>query len=464
MGGKKLHNHNNNNNGAVDTNSNNSNRNGTTTTTTTTVKPPPVTLQQSPIINLDRGDPSVFEPYWRKNGGKCTITISGHDSLSYFSDPNSVCWYMEPELQEAIRRVHRVVGNAETEGCHVVAGTGSTVLFQAALYALSTSSSSSVAAEPMKVVCAAPYYSQYKEQVELLQSRLYEWGGDAETFDGSAAPFIEVVTSPNNPDGSLREAAVANKTGNGKLIHDLAYYWPNYTPITRPADYDIMLFTLTKCTGHAGSRIGWALVKDVEVAKKMTTFMQITTIGVSKDSQLRAAKILNVVAEDFGYAGNDADKTFFGESRKLMAERWEKLREAVKDKKDVFTLPKYPKRYCNFSGRYFQPAPAFGWLECKEGCDASALMKAHNVLTRGGETFGVSSRYTRISMIGREEEFERFIERISGIQCVDEEDEEEEEEEEGLVVMNGNNGGDVIRLGNGTSNGHGKWLEQVEVQ
>ncbi|CAI0463574.1 unnamed protein product [Linum tenue] len=168
MGGKKLDNtssngngtnadNNNSNNGAVGANSNNFNSNPNTTTLKITVKPPPATIHQSPVINLDRGDPSVFEPYWKKNGGKCTITISGHESLSYFSDPHSVCWYMEPELQDAIRRVHLIVGNARTEGYHVVVGTGSTILFQAALYALS--SSSAVVAQPMKVVCAAPYYS-----------------------------------------------------------------------------------------------------------------------------------------------------------------------------------------------------------------------------------------------------------------------------------------------------------------
>ncbi|CAN1838711.1 L-tryptophan--pyruvate aminotransferase 1 [Linum perenne] len=371
----------------------------------------------SPVINLDRGDPAVFEPYWRKNGDKCTITISGHDSLSYFSDPNSVCWFMESELQNAVRRVHRVVGNAETEGYHVVVGTGSTMLFQAALYALSTPVAPG--SEPVNVVCAAPYYSQYKEQVEMLQSRLYEWGGDARTYS-KATPFIEVVTSPNNPDGSPREAVVGNRD-DGKVIHDLAYYWPNYIPITRVADHDIMLFTLTKCTGHAGSRIGWALVKDKEVARKMTMFMQVTTIGVSKDSQLRAAKILEFIANDCERAhggGNgvimDSNETFFGQGRLVLAKRWEKLRAAMKGR-DVFITTKYPQQYCNFSGKYFQPVPAFGWLTCKEGCDAMALMKAHNVLTRGGEAFGVSSRYTRISMIGHEDEFDRFVDRVSEI-------------------------------------------------
>lgn len=89
-----------------------------------------------------------------------------------------------------------------------------------------------------------------------MQSGLYKWDGDAHTFN-KEGPYIEMVTSPNNPDGTCREAVV--KRGDGKLVHDLAYYWPHYTPITSPADGEIMLFTVSKCTGHAGSRIGWVI-------------------------------------------------------------------------------------------------------------------------------------------------------------------------------------------------------------
>ena len=93
----------------------------------------------------------------------------------------------------------------------------------------------------------------YPEETEFLRSGLYKWAGDAYSFDKDR-PYIEVVTSPNNPDGAIREAVVNRK--GGKLIHDLAYYWPQYTPITGRADYDVMLFTFSKATGHAGSRIG----------------------------------------------------------------------------------------------------------------------------------------------------------------------------------------------------------------
>lgn len=83
---------------------------------------------------------------------------------------------------------------------------------------------------------------------------MYQWGGDAAVYDKNE-PYIEIVCSPNNPDGTL-QVPVVRSEAKGKLIYDLAYYWPHYTPITHQADHDVMLFTFSKCTGHAGSRLG----------------------------------------------------------------------------------------------------------------------------------------------------------------------------------------------------------------
>ena len=95
---------------------------------------------------------------------------------------------------------------------------------------------------------------EYRDEASVLRSGLFKWAGDAQLFDKNE-PYIEVVTSPNNPDGNMREPMVRSNV-EGKLIHDYAYYWPQYTPITYKADQDIMIFTFSKCTGHAGSRIG----------------------------------------------------------------------------------------------------------------------------------------------------------------------------------------------------------------
>ncbi|KAK4429798.1 Tryptophan aminotransferase-related protein 2 [Sesamum alatum] len=361
------------------------------------------------IINLDHGDPTMYESYWKEVGEKYTsITIPGFQSLSYFANKKNLCWFLEPKLEEEIKRLHKIVGNAVVENRHIVVGTGSSQLILAALYALSDPLNDP---NPISVVSAMPYYSSYPEMTDFLRSGLFKWSGDARCFD-KEGPYIEMVTYPNNPDGVIREPVV--NRADGMLVHDLAYYWPQYTAITSPADHDIILFTVSKCTGHAGSRIGWALVRDEKVARKMVKFIEVNTIGVSKEAQLRAANILETISLSCQqHKPRDLDN-FFECSQRLMAERWKKLRDVV-DNNDLFYVPKFPIQFCNFTRDFTETYPAFAWLKCKEGMDCEKLLRGHKILTRSGKRFGCGDEYVRISMLSRDEEFDLFLQRLSAI-------------------------------------------------
>ncbi|XP_075479492.1 tryptophan aminotransferase-related protein 2-like [Primulina tabacum] len=191
----------------------------------------------------------------------------------------------QPEFADAVVRLHKLVGNAVTQDRFIVVGTGSTQLIQSALYATSQPNSP----EPVSVVSAAPYYVLIeftfitffsnkviscfmrnwmclptKTKLELCYDykiKRFSYtvlGSNIPMITGISVPngtYIEIITSPNNPDGSLREAPVNNKQA-GILIHDLANRWPQYSSISSTADHDIMLFTVSKCTGHAGTRHG----------------------------------------------------------------------------------------------------------------------------------------------------------------------------------------------------------------
>lgn len=117
-------------------------------------------------MNLCSGDPTMFELFWRSAGDKCSILIPGWQTMSYFSDVRNICWFLEPEFATEVRKMHRLVGNAIADDCHIVVGTGSTQLFQAALYALSPPD----APEPMNVVSAVPYYSVSCVNICLISS------------------------------------------------------------------------------------------------------------------------------------------------------------------------------------------------------------------------------------------------------------------------------------------------------
>lgn len=96
----------------------------------------------------------------------------------------------------------------------------------------------------------------------------------------------------------------------------------------------------------------WALVKDQEVAKKMTKFIELNTIGVSKDSQLRAAKVLRAVSDSCEQEG----ESFFKFSYNLMAHRWKQLKEAV-ERSGMFSVPNFSPAFCTFFTQVLEPQP-----------------------------------------------------------------------------------------------------------
>lgn len=109
----------------------------------------------SNVWTVYSGDPTMYERYWQQMGDRTTVVIPGWKFISYFSDTRSLCWFLEPEFANAVVRLHKLVGNAATEDRYIVVGTGSTQLFQAVLYAVSSPNAS----EAINVVSAAPFYS-----------------------------------------------------------------------------------------------------------------------------------------------------------------------------------------------------------------------------------------------------------------------------------------------------------------
>lgn len=88
----------------------------------------------------------------------------------------------------------------------------------------------------------------------------------------------------------------------------------------------------------------------------MIKFIEVNTIGVSKESQLRTAKILGVVSDSCLLVDSPEIENFFEYGQRIMAERWKRLRDVVK-RTEVFSLPKYPIVYCNFTREYTEAHP-----------------------------------------------------------------------------------------------------------
>ncbi|KAE8694729.1 Tryptophan aminotransferase-related protein 4 [Hibiscus syriacus] len=348
--------------------------------------------------NADGGDPLFLEPFWMQHSTSSALVVSGWHRMSYNYNDNT---WISSQLESLIRKLHAFVSNAVTRNRYIVFGAGSTQILNAAAYALSLENTSSQS--PTRVIASVPYYSLYKNQVEYFDSEKFEFEGDDHTWRNTSANVIEFVTSPNNPDGQLNKAIVDGP--NVKTIYDRAYYWPHFTPIPAPADEDFMVFTLSKLTGHAGSRFGWAIIKDETVFNRMIIHIQLNSLGVSKDTQLRAFKLLKAVLEegteifDFGY--------------RTMKMRWDRLVTTL-SLSNRFSLQKFNPQYCIFYCKIRDFSPAYAWVKCEreEDNDCHAVLKAANIIGRQGNVFGSKDRYVRLSLVRSQDDFDILIQRL----------------------------------------------------
>ncbi|KAK3161770.1 hypothetical protein QOZ80_1BG0081180 [Eleusine coracana subsp. coracana] len=359
------------------------------------------------------GDPLFLEPYWVRHAASSAVVISGWHRMSYTTTDRL---YQSVELENHIRRLHRAVGNAVDGDKHIVFGTGSMQLVNALVHALSPDANAG--SPPARVVATAPYYPNYRKQTVMFDGREYTWGGttagwavnnasrNSTSTTGGGGLFIELVTSPNNPDALLHKPVLHGSA----VISDRAYYWPHFTHIPEPADEDVMLFTMSKLTGHAGSRFGWALIRDARVAKRAYDYLEQTSYGVSRDTQLRMLGIVKIVLANL----NVVDKDIFAFGHDVMRTRWRRLNAAV-SRSRRFSLQKIRPQYCTYFKRVRAPSPAYAWVECEEEEDQDcyeALLK-ENIITRSGVRNEASSRYTRMSLLKSDDDFDVLMERVT---------------------------------------------------
>ncbi|TVU35306.1 hypothetical protein EJB05_17190 [Eragrostis curvula] len=356
--------------------------------------------------DADSGNPLFLEPYWRRHAAAGAVVVSGWHRMSYTATDDGK--FQSLELENQIRQLHRAVGNAVVDDKHVVFGAGSMQLINALVYALSPDANA--AAPPSRVVSAVPYYGSYKTQTAMFDGREYKWGGPtavwANASRNSTNGFIEFVTAPNNPDTELREPVLRGSAA----VFDRAYYWPHFTPIPEPADEDVMMFTISKPSGHAGSRLGWALIRDEKVAKRAYEYVQNSIMGASRDTQLRMLRIVKAML-----ASLHGEEDIFAFGHDVMRTRWRRL-NAVVSQSRRFSLQNISPQYCTYFKRVREPSPAYAWVKCeREDEDCHEVLLKAKIITRTGTVFEASKQYTRVSLLKANDDFDALIERFTDL-------------------------------------------------
>lgn len=234
------------------------------------------------MIDMTWGNPGFLQKYWEDQYDYRTNSDEG---LTY----NKECGL--PKLKEAILDLHACYNNLAEGKWFVVVTNGATQAIQAAIYTL-----------PGETVGASkPHYHKFPAHAVLATK---EWDDSAMTAD------IRISTTPNNPDGSISLLRLRKQ----KHIADGCYNWPIYTNHVSQLNSDIVIYSLSKCTGHAGTRIGWALTRNPNYANTMRDFVEHQTCDVSQDAQARAYRAIQHVA----YNPN----VFMDYGKKVLEERW----------------------------------------------------------------------------------------------------------------------------------------------
>lgn len=60
---------------------------------------------------------------------------------------------------------------------------------------------------------------------------------------------------------------------------------------------------------------------------------------------------------------------------------------------------------------------AYGWLKCEmdEDQDCEAVLRTEGIITRSGQVFGADTRYTRLSLIKTQDDFELLMQKMEAI-------------------------------------------------
>lgn len=334
-------------------------------------------------IDMKIGDTAFMAPYWQALGTTLNDSFAGATDIGA-----SYCMSYEKEggkdeLKALLRNLHKQISNAEVDGYEIVIGNGATQLLFAAL---NTTKSGDVYAKK-------PYWFRFPEMVDMAGKTFRS--EERSVFGNSwFKNATEIVTYPSNPENRLYRPmdCLTNR------IYDCCYHWPSYHDGMEKLSEDIMIFGLAKATGHAGSRIGWALVKDKNRAIAMAKYIEMTTGGVSVDAQKRAISLLNTQLEIM--EREVSAPTCFDHGRSVLKYRWKQL---LKYPNDLFSVQ-------NGSGM-------FAWCALKEPIPegknaAQVLEEMTGIQALNGASSGGDFNDFRLNMGCSEANFMRFMEVI----------------------------------------------------
>lgn len=337
------------------------------------------------LLPFHSGDPLVFIDYWRFSGPR--LPSLRFDEKSYPYDEERPL-----QLEQQVKELHQIGGNAPDWDPHVVFGNGSTQVLHGLLLTLAKRLRSSVGQDShgdnhekpskraIKIWYQKPYYMVMNELLEMDANFTYA--------DDPKDAEIEIVISPNNPTGEL---VVAHCPNAQYTIYDRAYNWGLYCDsVDKPSVKEtISIYTSSKLFGTGGLRIGWVLLQDAQLAEEVRATMFKLAICPSSPGM----RFLSAILESLlGHGGQPFHKMI------------EQLR-ATLVKRHRFLESLLPW-VSNHDGPY-------AWLYHPEQSIVDVMQNQYGVEVSPGSRFGLDDHYGRFSLICDETTWKRFVTRVT---------------------------------------------------
>lgn len=278
------------------------------------------------------GAPDLFQEYLQANHDLfqtgASKSIKMHELMPY--NKSGILPDLERQIIQLHKKYHPNLIRPETK---IVVSNGATHMLMALLDFAASSYSS--------LYIPKPYWFRIPDMAKMQHVNI------TDQFD--LENQVKLITFPNNPDGRL----INDYKNHPHTWYDAVYHWPWYfhnesdwinNPL--PSFSEVTLFSLSKCTGHCGSRIGWALVNsDHHMANYLNSYIEYDTSGVSVEAQARAATILETFIE----------KDIGAEYKKLLDARKDELRGVLKKFADIHGMQFNNENFMIDNGM-------FGWI------------------------------------------------------------------------------------------------------
>lgn len=310
------------------------------------------------MINIGHGDPTMFASWWKSQNilpviDTTDITLYEYNETNY---PSHI-----------IHQFHSLF-STDCPTSSIVFGNGSTQVINSILYAISK-----LLARQILVYYKPPVYM-------LMHEYLCNSPWVIVTHIPTSNIDVEIIIDPNNPSGEHRSSS-----SNAKYyIYDRAYNWPIYTNTLSPtSDHPniITVYTLSKCLGMGGLRVGWAFVNDKSLYEEISR--ALVCIGICPN--IFGLRSMSLVIEKLIH-NPDLLHNYIYHFRNLLSYRRSQL---LLCKQFIVT---------NSSGPY-------AWISSHDNSDISNTLSKYNVKVYSGSLFGDSSSHARLSLICSDSEF-----------------------------------------------------------